>query len=136
MSGSINRGEKMTKHHHQSRAEQIDNKAHGAPPFHFKKKPGDTSTQTRANQVDDEKGSEVFMEKEVVLETFTDRYEAEMAKGLLDEQGILNMISDDDTGGLHPGMIVRACSLIVNEEDFQRAKEVIKISEINVGDTS
>jgi hypothetical protein len=44
----------MTKHHHQSRAEQIDNKAHGAPPFHFKKKPGDTSTQIRADQIDDE----------------------------------------------------------------------------------
>ena len=27
----------MTKHHHQSKAEQIDNKEHGAAPFHHEK---------------------------------------------------------------------------------------------------
>ena len=35
----------MAKHHHQSKAEQIDNKAHGAAPFHFEK------TSSRANEV-------------------------------------------------------------------------------------
>ena len=29
----------MTKHHHLSKEEQIYNKAHGAQPFHFEKKP-------------------------------------------------------------------------------------------------
>jgi hypothetical protein len=38
------------------------------------------------------------------------------------------MISDDDIGGLHPGMIVQECNLIVNEEDLKKAKEVIKIT--------
>ena len=68
------------------------------------------------------------MEREVVLKTFLNRYEAELAKGLLDEKGIANMISDEDIGGFHPGIIVRECSLIVNEEDLEKSKEVIRIS--------
>lgn len=68
------------------------------------------------------------MEKEVVLKIFKHRYEAEIAKGLLDEKGIENMISDDDISGLHPGMIVQECNLVVNEEDLEKAKEVIKIT--------
>jgi hypothetical protein len=67
------------------------------------------------------------MGKEVVLRTFTDRYQADIAKGLLDEKKIDSMISDEDVGGFHPGMIVRECSLIVNEEDLGRAREVIEI---------
>ena len=55
----------MTKHHHQSKAEQIYNKAHGAQPFHFEKKPhqkneavatDDGFPQIRANQIHHEKG--------------------------------------------------------------------------------
>jgi hypothetical protein len=38
------------------------------------------------------------------------------------------MISDDDIGSFHPGMIVRECSLVVNEKDLEKAKEAIKIS--------
>jgi hypothetical protein len=68
------------------------------------------------------------MEKEVVLKTFIHRYEAEIAKGLLDEKGIVNMISDEDIGGFQPGMIIgEAIKLIVNEEDLEKAKEAIKI---------
>lgn len=72
--------------------------------------------------------SENNMDKEVVLKTFIHRYEAEIAKGLLDEKGIVNMISDEDIGGFQPGMIIgEAIKLIVNEEDLEKAKEVIKI---------
>jgi hypothetical protein len=71
------------------------------------------------------------MEKEVILKTFLNRYEAEIAKGLLDEKGIDNMISDDDVGGFRPGMVIgETIKLIVNEEDLEKAKEVIKISEL------
>jgi hypothetical protein len=56
------------------------------------------------------------------------RYEAEIAKGLLDEKGIDNMISDDDVGGFRPGMVIgESIQLIVNENDLSRAKEIIKI---------
>lgn len=69
------------------------------------------------------------MEKETVLKTFLNRYEAEIAKGLLDEKGISNMISDEDVGGFRPGMVIgETIKLIVNEEDLKKAKEVIKIS--------
>jgi len=73
------------------------------------------------------------MEKEIVLKTFLNRYEAEMAKGLLDEKGIDSMVSDDDVSNIHPGMIVRECNLIVNEEDLGKAKEAIKILEESPG---
>ena len=67
------------------------------------------------------------MEKEIVLKTFIHRYEAEIAKGLLDEKGIDNMISDDDVGGFRPGMIIgESIKLIVNEEDLEKAKELGK----------
>ena len=69
------------------------------------------------------------MERETVLKTFLNRYEAEIAKGLLDEKGISNMISDEDVGGFRPGMVIgETIKLIVNEEDLKKAKEVIKIS--------
>ena len=69
------------------------------------------------------------MGKEIVLKTFLHRYEAQIAKGLLDEQGILNMISDEDVGGFQPGMIIgQAVKLIVNEDDLERAKTAIQIS--------
>jgi hypothetical protein len=68
------------------------------------------------------------MEKEVVLKTYIHRYEADLAKGLLDEIGIENMISDEDVGGFRPGMIIGdTIKLIVNEEDLEKAKEAIKI---------
>jgi hypothetical protein len=68
------------------------------------------------------------MEKEVVLKTFIHRYEADIAKGLLDEKGIENMISDDDVGGFRPGMIIgESIQLIVNENDLSKAKVIIKI---------
>ena len=68
------------------------------------------------------------MEKEIVLKTFIHRYEADIAKGLLDEKGIDNMISDEDVGGFRTGMIIGdTIKLIVNEKDLKKAKKVIKI---------
>jgi hypothetical protein len=70
------------------------------------------------------------MGKEIILKTFINRYAAEIAKGLLDEKGIVNMISDEDVGGFRPGMIIgETIKLIVNEEDLEKAKEAIKILE-------
>jgi len=75
----------------------------------------------------------VFMKNEVVLKTFINMYEAQMAKGLLDEKGIVSMLSDEDIGGFQPGMIIgETIKLMVNEEDLERAREVIKVSEIVV----
>ena len=69
------------------------------------------------------------MDKEVILKTFIHRYEADLAKGLLDEKGILNMISDEDIGGFQLGMIIgESIKLIVDEKDLSRAKKAIKVS--------
>ena len=56
----------MAKHHHQGKAEQIDNKERGAQPIHFEKTPyranevpagtADASIQVRAYQIHKEKG--------------------------------------------------------------------------------
>ena len=68
------------------------------------------------------------MDKETVLKTYIHRYEADIAKGLLDEKGIDNMISDEDVGGFRTGMIIGdTIKLIVNEKDLKKAKETIKI---------
>ena len=68
------------------------------------------------------------MEKETVLKTYIHRYEADIAKGLLDEKEIDNMISDEDVGGFRTGMIIGdTIKLIVNEKDLKKAKEAIKI---------
>ena len=68
------------------------------------------------------------MEKEIILKTYIHRYEADIAKGLLDEKGIDNMISDEDVGGFRTGMIIGdTIKLIVNEKDLKKAKKVIKI---------
>ena len=70
------------------------------------------------------------MENEVVLKTYIHRYEVDIAKGLLDEKGIDNMISDEDVGGFRTGMIIGdTIKLIVNKEDLEKAKEAIKILE-------
>lgn len=70
------------------------------------------------------------MDKEVVLKTFINRYEADLAKGLLDEKGILNMISDEDIGGFQVGMVIgEPIKLIVNEDDLEKAKLAIRIIE-------
>ena len=67
----------MSKHHHQSKAEQIDNKARGAEPLHYEKTPkesksimsghsqmtgnGDGSgVHTLAYQIYEEKGGSAF----------------------------------------------------------------------------
>ena len=72
------------------------------------------------------------MDKEIVLKTYIHRYEADIAKGLLDEKGIVNMISDEDVGGFRTGMIIGdTIKLIVNEDDLEKAKEAIKILEVS-----
>ena len=59
---------------------------------------------------------------------FSSRLEAELAKSLLESQGIKSFISADDAGGMRPGMFAYApgVELIVREEDLEKAKELLK----------
>jgi hypothetical protein len=62
----------------------------------------------------------------IVLETFPNRIEAEMAAGLLEAEGIEALVMADDAGGTYPMLqFVRGVRLIVFKEDEARAKEIL-----------
>jgi hypothetical protein len=62
----------------------------------------------------------------IVLETFSNRIEAEMAAGLLESEGIEAMVMADDAGGTYPMLqFVRGVRLLVFKEDEARAKEIL-----------
>lgn len=65
---------------------------------------------------------------------FEMRYEAEMARGLLLEQGIESMISADDCGGQLMGLSSLRKSgvkLLIREEDEEKAAEALKVLEVD-----
>ncbi len=62
----------------------------------------------------------------VVLETFSNRIEAEMAAGLLESEGVEALVLADDAGGTYPMLqFVRGVRLLVFKEDEARAKEIL-----------
>ena len=62
----------------------------------------------------------------IVLETFSNRIEAEMAAGLLESEGIEAMVRADDAGGAYPMLqFVRGVRLMVAKEDEARAREIL-----------
>ncbi len=62
----------------------------------------------------------------VVLETFYNRIEAEMAAGLLESEGIEAIIMADDAGGTYPMLqFIRGVKLMVAPEDEARAREIL-----------
>ena len=62
----------------------------------------------------------------IVLETFSNRIEAEMAAGLLEAEGIEAWVMADDAGGAYPMLqFVRGVRLMVFKEDEARAREIL-----------
>lgn len=65
-------------------------------------------------------------DKTVVVKTFLSEFEAEIAKGMLEEEGIECYVSSDDTGGMRPHLqLTLGVRLIVMEKDLQRALEIL-----------
>jgi thiaminase len=65
-------------------------------------------------------------EKTIVLKVFTNEFEAELAKGMLEEEKIKCYISSDDTGGMGPYLqLTLGIRLLVLENDYERAKEIL-----------
>jgi hypothetical protein len=63
----------------------------------------------------------------IVLETFPNRIEAEMAAGLLESEGVEAIVMADDAGGAYPSLqFVRGVRLMVYREDEARAREILK----------
>jgi hypothetical protein len=67
------------------------------------------------------------MTKNMVLKTFSSRYEAEAAKGLLAGSSIDSLIVSDDCGAEDPGLgFGRGVDLLVDPEDWDRAVGVLQ----------
>lgn len=67
-------------------------------------------------------------DKTIVVATFDNEAEAEMAKGLLQTQGIKSFITKDDVGGMYPGLQTTGTgvSLGVRPRDAGRATEALE----------
>jgi hypothetical protein len=63
----------------------------------------------------------------IVLETFPNRIEAEMAAGLLESEGVEAMVLADDAGGAYPSLqFFHGVRLLVYREDEARAREILR----------
>ena len=63
--------------------------------------------------------------KLVMVETFLNRLDAELASSVLLAAGIDAVVSPDDAGGAYPGVAVLRVRLLVREEDAERARTVL-----------
>jgi Putative prokaryotic signal transducing protein len=59
----------------------------------------------------------------ITVSTFRSAADAQIAKGILDEEGVESMIRSDDAGGMYPGMA--GADLLVRAADLDRAKEAL-----------
>ena len=66
----------------------------------------------------------------VVVRTFLDRAEAELAHSALEAAGIDSVVRGDDAGGLRPDLsMTRGVALLVREEDVDEADDVLDAAE-------
>lgn len=66
------------------------------------------------------------MDDPVIVRTFTQRGEAEIARGLLEAEGIPAVITADDAGSTTPSLdFVLGAELVVESTDVERAREIL-----------
>jgi Putative prokaryotic signal transducing protein len=63
----------------------------------------------------------------VVVATFLNQIEADMAKGILETADIESMISADDAGGLRPHLWMGGVRLLVRAEDAEQAIKILNL---------
>lgn len=62
----------------------------------------------------------------VVVREYENRFSAERAQQILENEGIESVVSVDDAGGtLPPLSLKRGCELRVRKEDLERAEELL-----------
>jgi hypothetical protein len=62
----------------------------------------------------------------VIVRTFSNRFEADIARSALEAASIDSMMRPDDAGGMRPGLWVgRGVEVLVRSEDAERATEVL-----------
>ena len=64
----------------------------------------------------------------VVVRTFLNRIDAEMAQSALEAADIESIVSADDVGGLRPGLWMSGVRLLVHAEDAEQAGEILGTS--------
>ncbi len=62
----------------------------------------------------------------VVVGTFLNQIEADMAQGALEAADIESMISADDAGGLRPHLWMGGVRLLVRAEDAEQAVKILR----------
>ena len=66
------------------------------------------------------------MNDPTIVRTFLDRGEAEIARSLLDAEGIAATVTADDAGGTAPSFnVVSGLQLVVDATDVDRARELL-----------
>ena len=70
----------------------------------------------------------------VVVRTYLNGIEAEMAHSALEAAGITAIIQSDDCGGLRPSLWMTGIALLVPAEDVGRAAEVLDMPAAEAGD--
>jgi hypothetical protein len=72
-----------------------------------------------------------------ILQIFSSRIEAEIARGFLQSNGINAIIISDDAGSMYPAQdIVSGVRLLVGEDDFQGALELLDSLEVETQEDS
>lgn len=62
----------------------------------------------------------------IVVHTFPDRIEADLASSALEAAGIESMVAGDDAGGTQPGLWeARGVALLVRRDDEEAAREIL-----------
>jgi hypothetical protein len=61
----------------------------------------------------------------VVVRTFLNHIDAELAQGALEAGGIESLISADDAGGLRPHLSLSGVRLMVRAEDAEQANRIL-----------
>ena len=61
----------------------------------------------------------------VVVRTFLNHFDADLARTALESAGIESMIRSDDCGGMRPHFWLGGVDLMVRSEDIAKAEEVL-----------
>jgi hypothetical protein len=64
----------------------------------------------------------------IVIRTFLNKFDAQMAKSALDAANIDAMVKADDAGGNETGLWLGGVRLLVRAEDAERAAEILDTS--------
>ena len=66
------------------------------------------------------------MDDLVIVKIFTSRWEADLAKHILESHGIQTMIKADDEGGMMPSLqMINGVQVLVRKKDKDKARELL-----------